>query len=356
MLTTSVKHRTLSPSASFRSCLALIFLAAVLAGCLSGPTGETPGPVPTPTETPLPTPTATPEPLGSPANPLVFAVVAEGDPTALDPALATFTALLSQQTRFTVTGRVYASYVDLMAALSKSEVHLTSLPPMTYLYASQRGLVQVSLLINHFGVYQYGTQFLANAESGFTLYFDPISGLNSADAATALAQFAGLRPCYVDPGSVSGYIVAAGLLAQNRIASQEPSFAQSHAGVVRSLYIKGVCDFGATFSILGDPRTGSSVLSDLPDTLNRIPIVWRSDSIIPNLNISTLSGLPEPLSAALQQGFLDLARSQEGRAALTAALNNYEVDDIRAVEDTIYNPLRELSQALFLDLGRLVGK
>jgi phosphonate transport system substrate-binding protein len=255
-----------------------------------------------------------------------------------------------------VQSRVLPSYQALVDEISNRRVHIAWLPPLTYLYASRIGVAQAALLANHFGVFQYGSQFLANTSSGFTPYFDPISGLNSADAATALAQFNGLRPCWVDPGSASGYIVPAGLLALNQIPIGEPAFTQSHSSVVRSLYVKGVCDFGGTFAISGDPRTASTVLQDLPDAIERIPIIWRSDAIIPNLNISYIAGLPEDRVKALNASFLQIAQQPEGLALLSSTADNYQVDALKPVDDSVYDRLREFVDALDLSLANYLGK
>jgi phosphonate transport system substrate-binding protein len=240
--------------------------------------------------------------------------------------------------------------------MADGQAEIAFLPPLTYLYASERGLVEAALLTNHFGVYEYGTQFLANAEAGFTIYFDPLSGQNSAGPEVALPQFAGKRPCWVDPGSVSGYVVPAGLLATNQITIGTAAFSQSHTAVIRALYIKGVCDFGATFSFTGDPRTASSVLADLPDAIDRIPVVWRSEAVIPNLNISYLTGLSEQTRNNLNQAFVELAAGEEGRSVLTSATGGYEIDALKVVDDSLYDDLRKYSRALELDLSGLLGK
>jgi phosphonate transport system substrate-binding protein len=205
-------------------------------------------------------------------------------------------------------------------------------------------------------VYQYGSQFLANVSSGFTPFFDPISGLSSADAATALEQFRDMRPCWVEPQSASGYILPAGLLQVNGITSQPGVLAQTHTAVVRALYIKGICDFGATFGISGDPRTASAVQQDLPDVMNRVLIIWRSEAVIPNLNLSLLAGLSEADRQTLTTAFLDLSKEEDGKALLSLSAGNYQIDDIKAVQDSIYDPLREVSDALNIDLQDMIGK
>lgn len=337
-------------------CLTVL---ALVSAC--GPDGikfgsATATPTLTLTPTFIPTLTPTPEPLGSPGNPYVFGIVSEAD----DPQISAAANQVGQQIAAisgkSVVGKVYPTYTQLLDDLNDGKVHATWTPPLTYIYASQKGLVTVALLTNHFGVYAYGTQFMANVSSQFTPYYDPISGLSSADAATALAQFRDKQPCYVEPQSASGYILAAGLLLENQITNPPPVLDQTHTAVVRSLYIKGICDFGATFAISGDPRTGSAVQGDLPDVMDRVLIIWRSDADIPNWSLSLLASLPEADRQTLTNAFIQLGSTPEGRGLLSVSAGNYQIDEIKPVTDAIYDHLRAAVNALHMDLKDAVGK
>jgi len=230
-------------------------------------------------------------------------------------------------------------------------VHAAWLMPLPYIWANQNGFAQAMLLINHFGVYEYGTQFLASTDSGFISYYDPLANQNLADASTALSQFAGQRPCWVSPDSPSGYVVPSGLLAENGITVQPGAFIRDHAAVVRALYVRGICDFGTTFAISGDPRT-SPALQDLPDVMNRIVVIWQSDAIIPNMNFSTLPELPEEMHQKLDTALADLASNSEGQQLLTEALN-YDVQEVKRIDDGTYEPLKRLIEAAQINLETL---
>ncbi len=334
-----------------------VFAILLASGCGSTqPGSSTATPTLTLTATFPPTPTATPEPLGSASNPYVIGLISEQE----DPQVAAAADELAKQVGnlagVHATGKVFMTYNQLLESLAAGKVHATWMPPLTYLYASQRGLAEVALLTNHFGVYQYGVQFLANVESQLTPYFDPISGLSSADAATALEQLSGLRPCWVEPTSPSGYILPAGLLEENQIPVLPGVLTQSHTAVVRALYIKGICDFGATFAISGDPRTASMVIQDLPDVMNRVLVIWRSDAVIPSLNLSLLAGLSEGDRQVLTNAFLELSKTPEGKALLQVSAENYEIEEMKTVNDTIYTPLRDAAQALKFNLKDGIGK
>jgi len=277
-----------------------------------------------------------------------------------DPEIADTAAMeelldtLSTSTGYTIIGKEFATAGELLTDMEAGFAHIAWLMPLPYIWANQHGFARAQLLLNHFGVYQYGTQFLASAESGFSVYYDPITGENLADASTALSQFLNQRPCWVSPDSPSGYVVPAGLLAENEIPVQPGAFVRDHAAVIRALYVRGICDFGATFAISGDPRT-SPALQDLPDVMNRIVVIWRSDAIIPSMNFSTLPELPEEMRQRLIAALVDLASRPEGRQLLTDALN-YDVQELKAVDDETYEPLKRLTEAAQINLESLFRK
>jgi len=88
---------------------------------------------------------------------------------------------------------------------------------------------------------------------------------------------------------------------------------QSFTSVVRALYIKGICDYGVTFAYSGDPRTSSEVLQDLPDALNKVIIIWRSDPIIPNLNLSFIPSIPKEIRDNIVSALQDLVITGQGK-------------------------------------------
>lgn len=337
--------------------LASLGLVLLASACGSNqPVDLTATPTLTVTATFPPTLTPTPIPLGRPENPFVIGVVSETNDGQIPEGGNELARQMSALTNTSVRAAVFPSYQALVDELSAGTVHIAWLPPLTYLYTSNQGTTDVFAITNHFGVFQYGTQFMANIESEFTPYFDPVSGYNSANAATALSQFAGQRPCWVEPQSASGYIVPAGLLKLNEIDTLPAVITQNHSSVVRALYIKGICDFGASFSISGDPRTASAVQQDLPDAINRIMIIWRSDSIIPNLNLSFHTKLSESERQTLATALLEIAKTPEGKGLLSLTAGNYQIEDIRPFNDDVYNPLRDLIEAVDLDLEETIGK
>ncbi len=326
----------------------------LLAGCASAAPAETLTPTPEASQTP--TPTATPVPLGHPDNPLIIGLVGPAGEAEFDAAVQQLLDHLNSLAGVSVAFSTFPGDLELYQALKSGEIQAAWLQPLTYIRAHSEDLAEVALLTNHFGTYFYGTQFLANVESGFIAYFDSTANQSTADLLTALSQFDGKRPCWVEPGSISGYILPLGLLEQAEIVVQPGVIAQTYPAVVRSLYIKGVCDFGATFSISGDPRTSSAVLSDLPDAVERVIVIWQSEAVIPNLNFSFTPSVGESLRRPILSALQDFIKTEEGKRALTLALDGYDVQDLKIVDDSVYDPIRTAVQYSATDLSRWPGR
>jgi phosphonate transport system substrate-binding protein len=345
-----------------RQRLKRILIVAVISGfLLSACLPPLPSPeatitpiLPTSTNTPIPLPTSTLAPLGEVGNPLRLAVVAEEfDQIQLNAAIE-LASQLDSLTGYHIQAEMVSSYTDVMDRLRNQTIQIAFLPPLTYLLAQRRNQAQVALLSNHFGVYQYGSRFLGHKDKNFTVYFDPATNQSTADASIALRQLSNQRPCWTEPASTSGFIIPAGLLLQNQVPIEPAVVIQSHTAVVRALYTGGICDFGATFAYTGDPRTASS-LSDMPGVEDEIIVIWQSDAIIPNTNISYLPHLNEEMQQVLTQAFLEIAATEDGLILLTNAVA-YEIQALKEVDDSIYDPIRTIIRQTQTDLNATIGK
>ncbi len=336
--------------------IGLLVVLGLLAAC-SSPTA-TPTPTPSePTLTPEMSATPTLGPLGGSDNPLVIGFDTGSDPQGQNTtARQNFTDALAAQTGLTITFTEFSDPRDTLDALKNGEIQMAWLYPLTYIYAREQDLATVGLISNHFGTYYYGTQFLANAESGYTQYYDPASNAGTADAATALAQFDGTRPCWVEPGSISGYIYPDGLLEQAKVEVQSGVQTQSFTATIRALYIKGICDFGVTFAISGDPRTSSAVTSDLTDVMQRVVVIWQSAAEIPNLNLSYTPAVPDNIQRNLNDTLAKMLENDDNRSLLSQALNNYDVQGLKIVDDSVYDPLRQAVDASGTDVSQWIGR
>jgi phosphonate transport system substrate-binding protein len=335
--------------------LLILLIMLIVIGCVMSAPSSTPTPKIKGTPTRHPTSTPTPQPIGSAANPLTIAFIDDPSSPNFKANTQALIDKISQLTKYKVQAVIINNYPDLLDKMKSGVVNVSWLPPLTYIYAKNKGIARVLFLINHFGVYEYGTQFLVNSNGGFKPYFDPLTEKNSGQAGDALKQFQGKRPCWVDPTSASGYILPLGILAENQIGVLQGVFTQNHSSVVRSLYLNGICDFGATFSYSGDPRTSSAVQQDLPDVLTRVPVIWQSDPVIPNTNVSINPKLSKDITSNISDAFLEIIKTPEGKKLISDALN-YDVQGFLPVNDDAYTPLEKASNILGIDIQTMIGK
>jgi phosphonate transport system substrate-binding protein len=326
----------------------LVVLSLALSAC--GP-AATEAPVATEppvvvTEPPVPTPTEPPAPaLGTPENPLIMALAPSATTQELQTGGEAIAAKLSELTGLTIKTVVPTNYAAMIEAMGAEQAHIGWLAPVQYIVAHGKGYADVALATIRNGSNHYGFQYVANAEAGFTSYYDAATGATTADAATALAQFADKKPCWTDPLSSSGYILPFGLLTENGVKTKSGAWVQGHPTVIKSVYLspKGeICDFGATFI---DAR--SNVAADFPDVNDKVVIIWVSEPFIPNDNVSFSTGVPAELRAKIAQALLDLAATEEGIALLKSG--GYSIQGLEAVDDTFYDEFRVYLEASGID-------
>ena len=182
--------------------------------------------------------------LGTVDNPIVMAFA----PSTSSQTLTTGGQALADQLK-TITGyefkvTVPTSYAALIEAMGSDNAQVGWLPPAAYIVAHAKGYATVAVVALRNGADHYAFQYIANTAQGFTAYYDPTTGKDTADAATALAQFAGKKPCYTDPLSASGYLVPSGFLASNGIKTSAGAWVQGHPTVVKSVYLSPKGDGG----------------------------------------------------------------------------------------------------------------
>lgn len=331
----------------------VLMVAAIMLGACAQATPTEAPPVATEAPPPPPPPpTATPVMLGSPEMPIMMALAPSATSQELIAGGDAIAAKLSELTGYTITTTIPTSYAALVEAMGSGNAHIGWLPPLAYVLASQKGYATVAYVAIRSGSDYYGSQFIANVDSGFTSYFDPAAnegkGANTADAATALAQFDKKKPCWTDPLSASGYVIPSGIVASTGAKTTTAAFVIGHPTVVRALYLKGICDFGATYI---DARTSSS-LKDLADVSEKVVVIWRTDPIIPNDNVSIAAGVPADVSAKIVEALGTLAASEEGITLLKNG--GYDISGLSARDDTFYDQFRVYLDASGIDVTTLV--
>ncbi len=332
--------------------LALVTVLSLLLASCGAPATPVATEPPAPTQAPAtqaPAPTEPPAPeIGTADNPIIMALAPSATSQELQTGGQAIADKLSEMTGYTINISVPTNYAALVEAMGSGNAHIGWLPPLAYMLAKYKDYADVGLVVLRADSDHYGFQYVANVdrvkEDGtpmFTSYFDPATGKSTADAATALKQFDGTKPCWTDPLSASGYVLPFGLLAKEGVKAKAGAWVQGHPTVIKSVYLspKGeICDFGATYI---DART--AVVKDFPDVNDKVQVIYVSDPIIPNDNVSFATSVPADVREKITAALLELAGTEEGRTLLKNG--GYDIGGLKAVDDTFYDDFRVYLEA-----------
>lgn len=310
------------------------------------------------TETPIPlTPTAdaTPLPptgeLGLAENPLILALAPSANSPEQINAAREIANQFMERTGYVVVTIAPDSYADLVDALEKGNAHIVLLDPLSYALAYQNDLVRAQFaVVNEEGKIKYGTQFLASRKSGFISYFDNETGENTADFNSALAQFSDKKPCWSEETSPSGYVIPLGLLNQAQVQVRPAAFVGGQTTVVRSLYVGGICDFGASYI---DARKFPSLEDEYPDLVEQVLVIWRSPEIIPYEVLAFSTQMSQPMRDLFANLVPAIFQTDAGNIAFKTA---FDIESLQAVNDGDFKDFHILVEESRIYLFSLINK
>jgi len=330
-----------------------IFVAILLSGCNvsrftpSQPTAtHTPVITPTLDETPLP-PTGE---LGLAENPLILALPPSADSSEQINAAREIAAMFTERTGYVVVVVVPDSYADLVDALEKENAHIVLLDPLSYALAYQKDLVRAQYASVKEEKIAYGAQILAARKGGYTSYFNPEIGVNTADSATALVQFADKKPCWSEETSPSGYVIPLGLLNQAQVLTRPAAFVGGQTTVVRSLYVGGICDFGSTYI---DARKFPSLEDEMPDLIEQVLVIWQTPEIIPYEVLAFSTNMPQPMRDLFSNLIPAILQTDAGNAAFKKA---YDIEAVQPVNDEDFSDFHTLIYDSRVDLMPILNR
>jgi len=311
-------------------------------------------PVLLPTTTLPPVPTATTNPLGTAAQPIVLAFAPSTSSTQLTTGGQAFADALGKATGLSFKVSVPTSYAAQIEAMGSGNAQVGFLAPAAFIVAHAKGYADVAMVSLRNGADHYAFQYIANAAAGFKSYYDPATGKDTGDAATALAQFAGKKPCWTDPISASGYLVPAGFLAANNVKTLAGAWVQGHPTVVKSVYLspKGeICNFGATFvpmANISDAKSGAFM-----DYATKVVTIWVSDPLIPNDTVAFGKSLPADMRQKISDAIVALAGTPDGLKVLNGF--GYSWSGVKVVDDTFFDDFRVYLQGIKFDFNNFNG-
>lgn len=311
----------------------------------------------TPTATPvpiLPTADTTPTPptgeLGLAENPLILALPPSANSSEQINAAREIAAQFTERTGYVVVVVAPDSYASLVDALEKGNAHIALLDPLAYALAYQKDLVRAQYATVKDGEIRYGAQFLAPRRDGYKSYFNAEIGVNTADAAVALAQFADKKPCWSEETSPSGYVVPLGVLNQSQVQTRPAAFVGGQTTVVRSLYVGGICDFGASYI---DARKFPSLEDEMPDLIEQVLVIWQTPKIIPYEVLAFSTKMPQPMRDLFSGLIPAILQTEAGKAAFKTA---YGLDEVQPANDGDFNEFHVYVRESRVDLRLLLGK
>lgn len=289
--------------------------------------------------------TEPPVTLGTAEQPIVMALAPSANTDTLMAGGEAIAAKITELTGLVITTTVPTNYAALIEAMGSGNAQIGWLPPAAYIVAHEKGYADVGMITMRNGADHYAFQIVANANAGFTSYYDAATGTNTADAATALAQFAGKKPCWTDPLSASGYLVPAGFIASMGISVKAGAWVQGHPTVIKSIYLSPngeICNFGATYV---DAR--SNVATDFPDVNDVVQVIYVSDPTIPNDTVAYSMEVPDEMRATITAALIEIASTEEGLQLLKDG--GYSIGGLTAVEDAFFDDFRVYLQSINFD-------
>jgi len=265
---------------------------------------------------------------------LIMSFVPSGDTQQIITGGQAIETLLEQKTGYEIDTNVATSYAAVVEAMGAGNTDIGWLNTFGYILAHEKYGVNVILATVRFGAPYYTGQIIVGADSGIE----------------SLADLKGKTMCWVDPLSTSGYVIPRVML---KAAGVDPDtdFAKtveagSHNNVVIAVY-NGDCDAGATYV---DAR--SSVEKDFADVKDKVKVIAESPKI-PNDTVSVRKDLPPDVVENVKNALLDIASSDEGKAALQEV---YEIQDLQAVDDSFYDGFRATLDAAGVNIEDLAKK
>ena len=171
-----------------------------------------------------------------------------------------------------------------------------------------------------------------------------------------LKDLQGKTFAFVDPASMSGYILPLKYLNDLGVKLGDTKFAMKHDNVVSMIY-QGQVDAGATFYSPPEEKDGIQdarrlVKAQYPDVEDKIEIL-KLTSDIPNDPIVFAKEMPEEMKLTIVAALLKFVETPEGK---TAFKNISGVDSLTAGNDKNYDGIREMIKAAKANPEEILSK
>jgi phosphonate transport system substrate-binding protein len=236
--------------------------------------------------------------LGSAKNPVKFFFVPSVDMKLLEDTSKALKKYMEANTPYKYQISIPSSYVAVVEAFGTKRADVAAINTFGYVLAHEKYSAEARLMTVRFGEETYKAQFLARADSKIK----------------KLSDLQGKKVAFVDPSSVSGYLLPMKYLKDRGIKPKEIVFAMRHDSVITMIYQRQV-DAGVTFysppaeNEIQDARR--LVRAQFPDVEKKIKIIELS-SPIPNDPVIFRKDMPEKMKQEIADALIKFAATPEG--------------------------------------------
>lgn len=267
--------------------------------------------------------------LGSEANPIKFYFVPSVDMQLLEDTSKILKAHLEKTTPYKFKISIPPSFIAVVEAFGTGRADVASINTYGYVMAHERYGVEARLVTVRYGESTYKAQFLARVDSSIKKVED----------------LKNKKMAFVDPSSVSGFLLPIRELSERGIKIKDHVFAMRHDSVVTMIYQRQV-DAGATFhspAVSGQIQDARRlVLKQFPDVESKIKIIGLTKAI-PNDPIVFRKEMPEEMKTKIIEALIGFSKTPEGADALKKISS---VTGLNPISDKDYDETRAAVKAL----------
>lgn len=280
--------------------------------------------------------------LGTAENPIKMHFVPSVDAKVIEDNSKKFQDYLEKNTPYKYEITIPQSFIAVVEAFGTKRADVAAINTYGYVLANKKYGAEARLTVIRHGSDTYQSQFVVRAGSSIK----------------KIEDLANKKVAFVEPASMSGYILPVKTLKDKKIEPKETVFAGKHDNVVSMVY-NGQVDAGATFysppnkdekgvEQMEDARR--LVLTQYPDVEKKVVILSLSDSI-KNDPIVFRKEISEEMKNKIVDAMIQFVGTAEGKDAFKAI---YGVTEVKKATDVDYEPVRAMLSDK--DLSELMQK
>ncbi len=282
--------------------------------------------------------------LGSEKNPIKLHFVPSVDAKVIETNSKTFKDYLEKETGYKYEVTIPQSFVAVVEAFGTKRADIALINTSGYLIANQKYGVEARMTVLRNGLSTYQSMFIAKADGKIK----------------TIEDLKGKKLAFVDPLSMSGYILPLKLLKDKSIEPKDTVFALKHDNVVSMIY-QGQVDAGAAFfSPASKDDKGESQIEDArrlvktqyPDVEKKISIIGMSEEIL-NDPFVFRKDLTEEMKNKVIDAMMKFVETKEGKDAFKAI---YGVTGLKKSTDADYDVVRTMLKSLGKSADDLMKK